>query len=315
MTRKTPDTSEPTGRRCLVVLNPAAGQQDPKKTSRAIEASLADAGLSGELRQTRRAGDCSDWCERAGKDGFDRVVVGGGDGTVAEAAGGLVRGGASIPLAIVPLGTANVIARLLDVPDDIAACVRIAGGEHHRRFDVGHVPSLDHYFLLTVALGLPADIVEDAPRGLKDALGVGAYVWAAARHLWKPTAAEFRFVLDDGEEREAKAHAVLISNMASFNALGKKVAADVTPHDGLFDVYIGEGESAVDFLKAVHAFVTDRQGDREHLVHFKTRRVRVEAAPAVRLQADGEMIGTTPRNIEVCEAALTVMVPETYPLS
>ncbi|MFV9507492.1 MAG: diacylglycerol/lipid kinase family protein [Oscillochloridaceae bacterium umkhey_bin13] len=104
----------------LVIINPIAGQHDPAATRTLIEQRFGLAQIAYEIRTTQAEGDALRWAQQADNDGFDLVVVSGGDGTIMEAMSGLIKGGSRVPLAQLPAGTANLLARALGIPTDQA---------------------------------------------------------------------------------------------------------------------------------------------------------------------------------------------------
>lgn len=300
----------PGGSRALLVVNPVAGRRDAEKAVPKIEEALGELELACEIRRMKAGGEAARWAAEAADSGFGLLVAAGGDGTLAEAAGGLARSGTSLPLLVVPRGTANMVSRVMGIPLNVRDAVGLLRRGVVRRFDIGYLPHWDRFFLLTVAVGFPAESVEEAPRSLKDKLGMGAYLWGAFRNLWKPGTAHFQFVVD-GEKREATGHSVLVNNMSRVRALGLELAPLISPDDGKLDVYVGEGESPVEFLGGILEFLAG-EGDGRNVSHFPARRVKITAEPTLRVQADGEVLGDTPVEIEIREKAVSLVVPAAY---
>jgi hypothetical protein len=105
---------DPFAGRSLVVLNPAAGQDEPARVRRQIGGALAVRGAPFDLVETRGAGDAERFARDAVRLGYRAVLAAGGDGTIAEVITGLA--GSDVPLGILPLGTANQVAANLGVP-------------------------------------------------------------------------------------------------------------------------------------------------------------------------------------------------------
>ncbi len=294
--------------RALVVANPVSGQNDPDETVASLEEALDQAGLSHEVRLTGGPGDAGRWAAGAAAEGFDLLVVSGGDGTVTECAGGIVRNNSDVTILVVPNGTANVIANVAGIPTSISDALALLETGQVRQFDVGYVPAKDRYFLLTIAIGYPAKVVVEAPRTMKDKFGLGAYFWAAVTNLWNPTVADFDISFD-GNHHAATGHAALVSNMGILAMMGVELASQVIADDGKLDIYVAEGESPGEFLQAVSEFVAG-QRNADHLSHFTTRSTTITTDPPLLVQADGEPLGETPITIEIREAALSMIVPE-----
>ena len=116
---------------------------------------------------------------KAVKAGVDLLIVWGGDGMVQRALDVLARekGGSKIPLAIMPAGTGNLLARNLGIPDDLAEAVKVAFSGHRRPIDLGRLNG--EYFGVMAGVGFDGAMIRDADRKLKDRLGKLAYVWTA----------------------------------------------------------------------------------------------------------------------------------------
>ncbi|MCX6048030.1 MAG: diacylglycerol kinase family protein, partial [Chloroflexi bacterium] len=175
-----------------VIINPVAGQDEP--VLQQLNAVLRECAVDWEIAVTKQAGDARRFAQQAVHHGVDIVAAYGGDGTVAEVASGLV--GSSVALAILPGGTANVMALELGIPTDLAQAARLACGVESRleKIDMGQV--YDKHFLLRAGVGLEAAITEQADRSLKDRLGILAYFWSALRNLRNPEIAHYQLVLD-----------------------------------------------------------------------------------------------------------------------
>ncbi len=163
-------------RRALVILNPGSGQHDAEATAHTISARLQTAGMQVEVRLTTGPGDGLAWAEAAPGEGFDLVVAAGGDGTIMEVMSGLIHSKADVPLAQIPVGTANLLARALTIPADLDGSLDAICTGRLARFDVGYLPTHDRYFALVAGCGYDARLIADASRELKNVLGFGAYV-------------------------------------------------------------------------------------------------------------------------------------------
>lgn len=305
-----------------VIANPAAGQGtfDVKELNR----QCLQAEVDWEVRFTKQWGDGRRYAREAVDAGVDLVAVYGGDGTVAEVAGGLA--GTQIPLGILPGGTANVMSVELDIPTSFADALRLICRPRPatRDIDLGKVG--DNYFLLRLSMGLEAKMVAGADRELKDRLGTLAYALSALRAISAPEVVAYRFELD-GETVETEGIACMIANSANLGAPGLQLSADVDVSDGLLDVFVVKNADFSTWLTVLSSVVTSlpdtlvaepvRHGAEIEsemaagVRHWQARSIRVEAAPNVEVQVDGEMIGETPVEVDVLPGAVRVIVTET----
>jgi YegS/Rv2252/BmrU family lipid kinase len=290
-------------KRIHVIINPAAGQDYPVLS--VLNRAFHPAGADWDVFVTKRAGDARRYAEQAVRAGVDAVAVYGGDGTVMEAAAGLI--GTDVPLAIFPGGTANVISAELGIPSDLAeACALVCGrAAAERRIDVGQIG--DQYFLIRVGMGFEAQMVQGADRPLKDRVGPLAYAVAAVQALAEPAVAHYRLTID-GETVEREAMTCIIANAGSFGTLPLTIAPTIDVGDGLLDVVV---VTTADLPGLVHvaASIVAGNEDAAPLQRWRAREVGVEADPPQAVQVDGEVWGQTPFTARVVPQAVRILVP------
>jgi len=173
---------------------------------------------------------------RALAEGAELVVVCGGDGTVSACAAALA--GSGVPMAVVPIGTGNLVAGNLGIPKDLAAAVQIAVGGVDRALDVGRLGGSgdDGVMVGMAGLGLDAAMVQDAPKALKRRIGWPAYVISLVRHL---ADRGFDAVVDvDGEKtRHRHVRTIVVGNLGTLPG-GLTMFPDARPDDGLIEVAV-----------------------------------------------------------------------------
>jgi diacylglycerol kinase family enzyme len=175
-------------KRWAVIYNPVAGGFRPRRL-RAIVRELAARGIAAQPLPTGRRGHATEMCREIS--GVDTVAVYGGDGTLNEAANGLL--GRDLPLAFLPGGTANVMAHELGLPGNPARAAGLLAGGQARPVHPGTVSG--RAFLLMAGFGFDAAAVHGVSPALKSAAGRLAYVWAALRAL-AAAPADLRLTLD-----------------------------------------------------------------------------------------------------------------------
>ena len=304
------DHSMPAFHQALIIVNPVSGLGQGARIGQRLVQRLAGLGTVCTVKQTQAEGDARGWSHTAGQEGFEVIVAVGGDGTVAEAVGGLVQAPVKIPLAHVPVGTANVIAIALSLPWRIRNAAQVIDQGQVRTFDVGYLPELDRHFLLMAAIGYPARIIKDSSRKWKNVFGVFAYLGAGLRNLFAPGHARLE-ITTEYAPMTLKAHTVLITNIGRIRQVGFKVAPGTSPHDGKFDVSIISSRTLWDVIKIFLRLITWRQRTRA-MRNFRAENVTVKADPPLPVQIDGEMIGTTPVTAEVIRGQVEMVVPTGY---
>ena len=263
-----------------------------------------------ELLGTGRAVDARTAARKAVESGADRVVAIGGDGTVVEAAAGLLAVDDPPPLAIVPQGTANLLALNLGIPHDRESAIRTAFSSAVERIDCGRANG--EPFLIAVGAGVHADVIARADRSSKRRWGVAAYGiagWHATRGV---TPARFAVEID-GEEIEIEATTVQVMNVASVIRRGWEFARGVSPVDGILDVVAHRAATLAEHIVTAAAVVRGAPTATDLVIHRPGRRVRVTVDPPVTVQRDGEMAGRTPVEIDVLPRALPVVLPQGGP--
>jgi diacylglycerol kinase family enzyme len=252
-------------------------------------------------------------------DGARMVVAAGGDGTVRACAQALA--GTHVPLAIVPLGTANLAARALGIPAGAGRSLAAAFGGHERRIDlaVAEAATADAAvtatggagrltFAAMAGMGLDAEVVAATPRLLKRRAGWLAYAAAGVARL--PGRGErFTVRLDDDEPLDRQARCVVVGN-AGLLPGGFALLPQARLDDGLLDVGILAPAGPAGWLRVAHQVLTSSGRDGRPLERHQARRVEISAGTELPREVDGEVI-TPGRSLTVTllRSALTVRVP------
>lgn len=295
----------------LVIMNPVSGQHDPDATRAALEARLAREGLRYEIRETQEAGDALRWAQAAAAEGFDLVVASGGDGTIMEAMSGLIKSGADLPLAQLPAGTANLLARALGIPADQEAALDTIFAGKPVRLDVGYLPREDRYFALVAGAGYDARLIRDASRELKNVLGFAAYLVTGIKNLFTLRPAYVELELD-GRRMRLRAHTVLIINVGEIDEAKIALGPNIHPHDGKLDLMIASSASILGALRIALRILTRRFDDGKDLRYLTASRISLKTRPPLPTQIDGEQLGRTPLEVEAVPEGALLIVPQSY---
>jgi diacylglycerol kinase (ATP) len=288
-----------------IIVNPAAGQDRPFLGM--FNKVFKEASIEWDIFVTKDAGDAYRFAKEAVEAGADCVAAFGGDGTVMEAANGLM--GTEIPLAIFPGGTANVMSVELGIPSDLAMAAALIGSEDStiRLVDVGQIR--DKYFLLRAGIGWEADVVEAADRDLKDRMGPLAYIVSGFNTLRQPTTAKYHLTID-GEEIETEGITCMVTNAGSLGRAGLRLAPKIDVSDGLLDILVIRNADVGSLITLAASVLT--QNENESVVqHWQAKEVVVISDPEQSVQVDGEMLEPGPVTIRVLPQALRVIVPKT----
>ena len=298
--------------RAILVVNPVSGQSRGLRLGGQLRTALESHGVVCSVRVTSGPGDAERWARSAAGAGFDLIVAIGGDGTVGEVVAGQARSDDKVPVAVVPVGTANVVALALALPWLPGMAIDNIVDGRVLDFDVGYLPTLDRHFFLMAAIGYPAKIIQDSPRRLKNLFGIFTYVWAGVRNALNLD--EVRIFIEDesGQVREFEGNTILVSNIGKIGDINLKVTPDTSAHDGFFDVTVIGSRSLWDVIAVVFRMLTWRHRPIPRLHHFKARRVVIATDPGIEVQVDGEDLGLTPLEAQVQPSAVKFIVGGRY---
>jgi diacylglycerol kinase (ATP) len=295
--------------RTLVVLNPAAGQEDPARLRRALGGAFAVRGASFDLVETLGAGDAAEHARRAVRLGYRAVAAVGGDGTVAEVISGLA--GSDVLLGIVPQGTANQVAGNLRLPMDVERAVEVVVYGRPTPMDIGALGD-GGYFALIAGAGWDAEVMSMATRALKDRWGFWAYLYAGLRRAIAPSSALFR-ITADGQQFEVRAATVLIANVGQiFHEMlpfDLPIAPESSISDGLLDVCIFAPRNLPDVAAVLWKVASRRYRGDDRMLYLQAREILIETDPPVIRQIDGDPAGVTPLHARVVPGGVRVLVP------
>jgi len=267
-------------------------------------ASFNDLGIQYIIGQVRESEDFAR-CIRRYQSRVSAVVIGGGDGTLNVAVDALVETG--LPLGILPLGTANDLARTLCLPRTLPeACEVIAKG-HRQAIDLGRVNG--KYFFNVASCGLSIKITEELSGGLKRRWGVIAYAIAAIRTM--ATVRRFTaFVqVDGGETMTRRTLQIAVGNGRHYGG-GLTVAEDAAIDDERLDLYSLEMPHWWQLFFSLPALRTGRFSDRIGISRWKGKHIKVWTRVPRRINTDGEITTETPALFELCPKVLEVFVPD-----
>ncbi len=298
--------ANPQTQRIFIVFNPVAGTTPPEQILAAFKQYFEGDGRSYDVYETTGQESVEQITRDALTRGYTLLVAAGGDGTIAGVANALI--GTQIPLGIVPAGTANVLAKELNIPVDFEAACRLLIGEH-RITSIDAMQVADRCFFVQIDIGLGAQIVHETPRQSKQRFGILAYIWGGLTRLagYQPN----RFtIVADGKRQRSGAAEVVIANGGIFGFSPLRWGQHIHLDDGIIDVCIVGARTLPDYLNILWHMLL-RQPGRSRQVRYMTAResIIVHADTPLPVQADGEALETTPVQVRVVPAAVQVIVP------
>ncbi len=308
-TVQTPNQTSQTSERrsaCLI-FNPVAGQGDADQDLAQIR-DILEPEIELEVCLTTAEMDADHLAQAAVERGFQTIIASGGDGTLSAAATALV--GTDIQFGIISRGTANAFATALGIPDTIeAACKTILQGAT-QKVDAAYCNGKP--MVLLAGVGFEAETVELADREAKNRFGMLAYVLAGVQQLRNLENFEVQIETED-KIVTVSAAAVTVANAAPPTSILAQGPAGIVVDDGLLDLTIvAPVNRAGAVAAAYHLFQSASTGaavEREDIGYLRANRFKITAEPPQKVVLDGEMVGTTPIDVECIPQGLTVFVP------
>lgn len=309
------------GRICAIVnlraggwkrLRGEAARQDPVQ---AVKNWLTVGGKEPVVKVMQGAKDGTRLTHEALAEGCTTVVTVGGDGTVNDVIQGLCadRTKAQAALGLIPMGTANVLARIFSLPlRDPARAAQIIQEGQTRTIDLGR--SGTHWFAFVAGVGFDGAVTRAIDIRFKRRYGEWAYVASAMRQAVSYPCHRMTVRLDGGEPQTYDAYLLLAANGSRYAGrfqLGPQVRMD----DGKLDIFICLWRRPLAAALLAHAVALggNRVGTTSGILHFQASRVEVEAVRPLPVQLDGDAAGETPVAIETVPNALTVLAPPESP--
>lgn len=303
-------------RNALLIHNPNAGNGGRKRrlTLDAARHIFAARGVESELAETTGPGHATELAHRAATEGRGLVIACGGDGTLNEVINGLAahKNGHRVPLALLPGGTANILAKELDLPWDIpSAAERLVHGQV-KEIALGLATPLEDplkkkYFLSVGGAGPDGMIVYSIDLDLKARLGILAYWWQGAREVFRYQFPHFRIVIGD---KKLDASLVIVGRTKNYGG-PFKITTGADLFEDQFEVMALTTQSGFRYLSYLPSLLLgDLRGTAG--VHFwKADTLLCEPLhkTPVYAQVDGEPLARLPVEFKIVPRALKLLVP------
>jgi len=234
----------------------------------------------------------------------DLLAVCGGDGTIQEVATGMPD--PPFPVAILPAGTANILARALQLPLDLHEALDVALGGVVRRVDAGEVQARQSRRFLSVAgVGFDAYVAFRVRPRIKARIGIAAYYLEVMRSLLAYSFPQFEVTV--GAEA-LRASSCVIANAPTYGG-GLVLTPQADMCDGQFDVLILESRSKLDYLRFLLSAKIGRLRDYPWVQRRRASAAAIDGPRGLWAQADGELVGTAPLKVSLMPRSFPLVVP------
>ncbi|HKE34232.1 MAG TPA: diacylglycerol kinase family protein [Candidatus Acidoferrum sp.] len=303
----------------LMIHNPNAGNGGGHARRRLLDKArhiFATRGIDAELAETTGPGHAIEIAARAAEENRGLVIACGGDGTLNEIVNGLAthHNGHRVPLALLPGGTANILAKELDLPWNIPmAAQKLVHGEV-KEIALGlaiplEQPEKKKYFLSVAGAGPDGAIVYSIDLGLKSRVGILSYWWAGLRQVFGYKFPHFR-VTSSG--RKIDASLVIVGRTQNYGG-PFKITTEADLFEDHFEILTLATRSGLRYLSYLPSLWLNKLRGTEGVEFFKSDSVLCEPLDSnpVYAQIDGEPLARLPVEFRIVPRALKLLVPIT----
>jgi len=287
-----------------VILNPTAGNYKCKRAFPALKSKLLERGIAHNFCFSRYSGHITELALKAKSQGFENIIVCGGDGTVHEAINALV--GSDVKLGVLPLGRGNDFARNLGIKEDLDFACDVLYQGKVRKVDVVKVNG-SRYYGSVGGIGFDSEVASWANRYKKFAPGINTYILGILVKL--PT---FKFKkVEITYDKETYQGEILMAAFGNTECYGGGI--NITPNalmdDGWLDICIVD---KINKVKLLFLFPSTFKGNHTKFPEVKLYRAKsisINSETPLQLLGDGEIICQTPVSLKVVPQALKVIAP------
>jgi diacylglycerol kinase (ATP) len=302
----------------LLIYNPTSGTRRHRRFAEIEQAVriLKEQGIAVELAATTAGGSATGIARQAVNQRRGMVIACGGDGTINEIINGLA--GSQVPMALLPAGTANILAKELRIPWDIPHAARLISEGVIRRIALGiatstngahsaDLPPEGRYFLSVGGAGPDGAIVNAVNGELKKRAGVLAYWAEGARQLFSYDFPEMR-VRSNGQERRAS---ILVVGRTVNYGGPFKITTGASLFEDSFEFLTNATRSRLRYLACLPALWLGKLRSMDGIDAWKDTEVICESANGSKVyaQVDGEPIGSLPLKFRIVPDALSLVTP------
>jgi YegS/Rv2252/BmrU family lipid kinase len=290
-------------RQILIIDNPAAGRR--RSGERRLEHFVSALERQGCRVVLRRAGASMGEVERLARDAepvFDAIVVAGGDGSINAVVNGLA--GRSVPIGVLPLGTANVLAREIGLPRDLGQLAALIASGPARPIWPGRIGS--RAFVMMTSAGFDSVIVAAIDPSLKERAGWLAFAWAILIRLWRYRTCELTVCADGIEHRAV----TMIAAKGRHYAGPFIVAPDAKLSEPTLELVLLCRAGRLAILRYAAALFLGFIPHLRDVTSLRAREAVVTGEPGLPVQADGEIVGHLPVAIGIADQPLFLIQPQ-----
>ena len=285
-----------------LVVNPVAGGRALRSIYKVEELLRKEVSLKTFV--TRKRGDAESFARELS--GRDAIIVAGGDGTINEVINGLLLSdnteASKIPsLAIIPWGTANVLANELSIPGGTEDAVHLLLTGEPKKISLGRING--RFFSLMVGIGFDGETVLGVSSAIKRVTGKGAYILSGIMNLLRYNPS----IINIKTDRHTISGTTAIIGNTHYYAGRFHVTSEASIIEPFLDLCLFTGRRRKDMLRYVFGVIRERHLKYKDVHYEKCSHLEISSAGTVYIQVDGDYFGTLPVKIDVVSDALNII--------
>lgn len=318
----------------ILIGNPVAGGGALKKIKQAVSI-LKNKGFTVNLMLTAQKGDAESFTKQIStrykalkSNSPSLVIAAGGDGTYNEVANGLIH--SNIPMAVLPLGTTSVLAKELNIPNDIKTSLDIALNGKAQTVHLGRITYtavssqksefknqesqvksqglnssyssfVTRYFLLMAGIGFDGETVYNVNPYIKKIIGKGAYIFSGLKTIlkYKPTIINLKY-----NSKQSSGYNVIVGKASCYGG-NFKITPDARLADPYLYIFVMHQSGRFNLIRYISGIINKSHLKFKDISYFKASEIEIEGN--AHIQIDGDYLGTTPAKIDVVPNALQLI--------
>lgn len=294
-----------------LIANPGSGTtSDRGKLLEQVTRYLKDSGIKVDVAVAKPKERAIPIARKAVKDGYKLIIAMGGDDTIEAVIRGMA--GSKARLAMIPVGTANNLAKSLGIPEDVeGACALIAKG-HMRKLDMGQVKMKKGKklpFFELVMVGIGSAIYTDALHASKGKKLIPSMQGAIRTVLTHETRPKITVKMDGESSVRVETMLAVVSNVPLIGP-NMLMDPDASMEDGLLEVSLYPNFSKAELLAYIARTINETAPDDGKIQRYRAQTIKIKTSPKLDVMADGVMLGKGKVKIKVLPGALRVIAPK-----
>jgi len=308
------------GEKTAVIVNPRSASGRTARRWPGLAEEIQRRFQPARVLMTERPGHAIEIARGLAGEGFRRILVAGGDGTVNEAANGLIASGSrETALAVLPLGTGGDFERSLGMPKRAAAAIEALAGAQELLIDAGlatfEAPGgsrQSRYFVNLASFGMGGEVAARAKNFLSPLGGKIAFLYATLGVFATYRPRNVRLWLDGaGQPLERVITNVAVGN-GRYHGGGMQVCPRAELDDGWLEVTVIDSLGALELARDLPVLYSDDIYRHPKAHHYRVKQLLAEAAEPTGIEIDGEPLGRLPLEVTVISRALRVLAPKEF---